>query len=34
MPVFDWRELLKFFCRIPPEQIFPPETPGPGFALD
>ena len=26
----DWRELLRFFCWLPPEQLFPPESPAPG----
>jgi hypothetical protein len=31
MPAFDWRELLQFFCWIPPDQIVSPETPAPGL---
>ena len=34
MPIIDWRELLTFFCRIPTDQLFPPETPGPDLGLD
>jgi hypothetical protein len=27
--LIDWREVLRFFCWLPPEQLFPPESPDP-----